>query len=63
MFKDYWKYDWVLPVYRYEGDLKNVPHGADLSGANLSGAVLREANLRWAIMIDTNLTQAYRHGA
>jgi hypothetical protein len=19
MFKDYWKYDWVLPVYRYEG--------------------------------------------
>jgi hypothetical protein len=18
MFKDYWKYDWVLPVYRYE---------------------------------------------
>jgi hypothetical protein len=19
MFKDYWKYDWVLPVHRYEG--------------------------------------------
>jgi hypothetical protein len=19
MFKDYWKYEWVLPVYRYEG--------------------------------------------
>jgi hypothetical protein len=19
IFKDYWKYDWVLPVYRYEG--------------------------------------------
>src|SRR5215510_6916822 len=19
MFKNYWKYDWVLPVYRYEG--------------------------------------------
>jgi hypothetical protein len=19
MFKDYWKYDWVLPPYRYEG--------------------------------------------
>jgi hypothetical protein len=19
MFKDYWKYDWVLPIYRYEG--------------------------------------------
>jgi hypothetical protein len=19
MFKDYWKYDWVLPVYRYQG--------------------------------------------
>jgi hypothetical protein len=19
MFRDYWKYDWVLPVYRYEG--------------------------------------------
>src|SRR5258707_13489775 len=19
MFNDYWKYDWVLPVYRYEG--------------------------------------------
>ena len=19
MFKDYWKYDWVLPVYQYEG--------------------------------------------
>ena len=19
MFKDYWKYDWVLPVCRYEG--------------------------------------------
>jgi len=19
MFKDYWKYDWVLPLYRYEG--------------------------------------------
>src|SRR5262249_31948652 len=19
MFKDYWKYDWVLPVYRYDG--------------------------------------------
>jgi len=19
MFKDYWKYDWVLPVYGYEG--------------------------------------------
>lgn len=19
MFKDYWKYDWVLPVYRYSG--------------------------------------------
>jgi hypothetical protein len=19
MFKDYWKYQWVLPVYRYEG--------------------------------------------
>jgi hypothetical protein len=19
MFKDYWKYEWVLPVYRYDG--------------------------------------------
>jgi hypothetical protein len=19
MFKDYWKYEWVLPVYQYEG--------------------------------------------
>jgi hypothetical protein len=19
MFKDYWKYDWVRPIYRYEG--------------------------------------------
>ncbi len=19
MFKDYWKYEWVLPIYRYEG--------------------------------------------
>jgi hypothetical protein len=19
MFMDYWKYDWVLPIYRYEG--------------------------------------------
>jgi hypothetical protein len=19
MFKDYWKYDWVLPVHRYDG--------------------------------------------
>ena len=19
LFKDYWKYEWVLPVYRYEG--------------------------------------------
>jgi hypothetical protein len=19
MFKDYWKYEWVLPVYRYKG--------------------------------------------
>lgn len=25
MFKDYWKYDWVLPVYRYEG-LETLPY-------------------------------------
>ena len=29
MFKDYWKYDWVLQIYRYEG-LARISHAIEV---------------------------------
>jgi hypothetical protein len=54
MFEDYWKYDWVLPVYRYEG---LEPLLATLAEAVITPAEAKVRELRRR-MIEAELTES-----
>ena len=55
MFKDYWKYDWVLPVYRYEGPEPLLAMLAEKVIAPAEGKVKALQERRR--MIETELTK------
>ena len=56
MFKDYWKYDWVLPVYRYEGLEPLLATFAEMVIAPAEGKVKALEERRR--MIEADLTKA-----
>jgi hypothetical protein len=45
MFKDYWKYDWVLPIYRYEGRDLSFQEGLEKIMCGYAGVSGRRAGL------------------